>query len=382
MQFTIKRNVLCKHLEKVQSVVEKRNAIPILANVKLECNDNAIKLTTTDMDISVESDVQHEADDLTVQEAGNVTIPVQTFYNIMKKVGEDKEVVIERDNNAEVSQINIAIGTSKFTLPTLPVEEFPDFDTNSVDSKFSINSSILKVLLSKTEHAISQEEIRYYLNGVYLHVVENSDGKSLRAVATDGHRLAKVDTLLPEGAADIPGIIIPKKTVGELIKLLDDYVGEVSVSLSAQKIIFTIGNVTLVSKLIDGKFPDYTRVIPQNNDKNLEVVAKDLAKSVELVISVSSDKTRAIKFNILPSGVTLSTTSEVNGNATGVQEINAKYSANENISIGFDSKYVLDALQVVEGDTAKISLSDKSGAVIVEDASDKNSMYILMPMQV
>lgn len=375
MKIVIKKNNLLKTLNHVQSIVEKRNAIPILANVKLEAKDGKLTLTTTDMDISITDTAEAE-----VNEPYSTTVPVLTLYEIVKKIPEDADITLEpvKDNS---NQIIVKFASGKFTLPCLPADEFPNFELSNTTHNFKISSMAFKLLLTKTRHAISTEETRYYLNGIYIHQAESNGTQVLRAVATDGHRLAKAEIALPEGAAGMPGIIIPKKTVSELIKLLEDFNEDINISLSANKAVFEIGNSKLITKLIDGKFPDYSRVIPTQNDKQLEVSSKELAKSIELVISVSNDKTRAVKLDIEASKVVLSASSEMNGNASGSQILAANYNFDP-ISIGFNSKYVLDSLSAIEGDTVKFMLSNNNGAVIALDSADERSLYILMPMQV
>jgi DNA polymerase-3 subunit beta len=378
MKIVIPRDQLLATLNHLQSVVEKRNAIPILSNVKIEASaDGTVTMTTTDMDIAIIESLK-----AVVKEEGIITIPAITLYEIVRKIPNNEDISLSQDKKNNTS-VSISVNSSEFTLPALPHDEFPNFEVSKSTHEFEINSEVLKTLLSKTKHAISNEETRYYLNGIYLHPATNEDNVPvIRAVATDGHRLARAQSILPENAQDMPGIIIPKKTVNELIKLLEDFVGEVHISLSQQKITFDIGSSKLISKLIDGKFPDYERVIPKNNDKTLEIDRAVLARSIDLVISISNDKTRAVKFNIDPGKVTVTATSEVNGNSRGVQELPANYSSNEVINIGFNSRYVLDSLAAIEGDTVKMSLSNNLGAVIAQDSNESNCLYILMPMQI
>lgn len=377
MKFIVKKDDLLKTLNHVQSVVEKRNAVPILSNVKIEADkDNNLTLTTTDMDISI-----HDKMSAQVKQAGSVTVPAHTLFEIIRKVNENVDVELTKDKK-DNSNVDLKVGSSEFTIPCLPVEEFPNFEVSQSTHSFTIHSEVLKTLFSKTKHAISNEETRYYLNGVYLHPTTDEGTPMLRTVATDGHRLARAQTIQPEGCQDMPGIIVPKKTVGELVKLLEEYVGEVHVALSQNKITFIMGEITLSSKLIDGKFPDYDRVIPKNNDKTLEVSRDKLARAIDLVISITNDKTRAVRLNIQPSKILVNASSEMNGNAKGEQEISANYSSNENLSIGFNSRYVLDSLSAIEGDTVKLSLSNNLGAVVAQDAKEGNCLYILMPMQV
>ena len=377
MKISVKRDDILKALNHVQSVVERRNAIPILSNVKISSiNKSSINLTTTDLDISISDNCQAQ-----VEKEGAITIPVTALYDFARKAIDNVDITIESKDGSD--SVLITTSSSEFSLPSIPANEFPNFEAGEYSHKLTIHSEILKTLFSKTRHAVSNEETRYYLNGIYFHCATAEDGtKVLRAVATDGHRLARAETIEPEGCANMPNIIIPKKTVGEVIKILESYTGEVAISLSEKKITFTFGDTILSSKLIDGKFPDYERVIPRNNDKQLEVSRDTLARSIDLVTSISNDKTRAVKFNIEPSKIVISATSDINGSARGTQEIAANYNSNEPIIIGFNSKYVLDSLAAIDGNNVKVSLSNSLGAVIAQDANEASCMYILMPMQV
>jgi DNA polymerase-3 subunit beta len=378
MEFSAKRDDLSKTLGHVQSIVEKRAAIPVLANVKITANDdNTLELLATDMDICIE-------DRITAQVKNKLctTVPASTLYEIVRKISDNSDVKFIIESQTE-DLIKIQVGSSEFSLPTIKADEFPSFEDAANTLRFRMSSEILRVLLAKTRHAISNEETRYYLNGIYLHTTTSKDGSPvLRAVATDGHRLALAQTVQPDGAESMPGIIIPKKAVAEVIKILDGFVGEVDIALSSNKIIFYIGSSIITSKLIDGKFPDYERVIPKNNDKTLKVSKKDLNNAIDLVISVSNDRTKAVKFGVSSSKLVISATSEMNGNAKGEQEVNVEFDSHDSLNIGFNSRYVLDALSAIDGDTVIMSMSGNLGAVIARDTDDDNFNYILMPMQV
>ena len=378
MRVIVKSENLLKALSHVQSVVERRNAVPILSNVKIECtNDGILSLTTTDTDISIKDQIE-----ATILEEGSITVPAATLYDIVRKLGSGIEINIT-STGEDASTCEFKVNNSEFNLPCLPVADFPNFEINKPTHFFKIASEIFKSLFNKTKHAISVDETRYYLNGVYMHPTTNDDGASvLRVVATDSHRLARAQTILPAGCSEMPGVIIPKKTVGEVVKLLEDYVGEIEVGISQKKITFQIGATVLNSKLIEGKFPDYDRVIPKTNDKTMEVSRADLVRAIDLVISVSNDKTRAVRFNIEPSKMSVYASSEMNGNARGVQEINVVSSSLEPTTIGFNSRYVLESLAAIEGDTVKVSFSNSVSAVIAHDPQEASFIYILMPMQV
>lgn len=375
MQLHLERNSLLKALSKVQAIVERKHTIPILANVKIECEGDAITLAATDMDIAVRevlSIIGHPS-------SGAITVPVHTLHEIVRKLpdGSQIELLYEEDGN---SQIVIKGGFSRFTLPCLPAEEFPNFEISQAINQFDIDGNILQTLLNKTKHAISYEETRYYLTGTYLHIEKSENTAVLRAVATDTHRLAKAETMMPHGADNMPGIILPRKTSFELIRLLEGHNGDVNVQISANKATFVIGSTILTSKLVDGKFPDYNAVIPIGNDKMLEVSARELARAVDLVISVSADKTRAVRLNIEPGKLTISANSEANGNASGSEMLEINY-AGSPVNIGFNARYVLDALSTIEGVNVKFSIGDEGGAVIAQDADDSSCLHILMPMQ-
>lgn len=378
MKVIVKSENLLKALSHVQSVVERRNAVPILSNVKIECaDDGLLSLTTTDTDISIKDQIE-----ATIVESGSITVPAATLYDIVRKLGAGIEISIT-STGEDASTCEFKVNNSEFNLPCLPVIDFPNFEINKSTHVFKIASEIFKALFNKTRHAISIDETRYYLNGVYMHPTIVEDGSTvLRVVATDSHRLARAQTLLPAGCEEMPGVIIPKKTVGEVVKLLEDFVGELEVGISQKKITFHIGATILNSKLIEGKFPDYDRVIPKSNDKTLEVSRADLTRAIDLVISVSNDKTRAVRFNIEPSIMSVYASSEMNGNARGIQEIKVTSTSLEPTTIGFNSRYVMDALSAIEGDTVKISFSNSVSAIIAQDPQESSFIYILMPMQV
>jgi len=378
MEFSAKRDDLSKVLSHVQSIVEKRAAIPVLSNVKITANgDNSIELLATDMDICIEDRIQ-----AVVKNPICTTIPASTLYEIVRKISDNVDVNFIKQPGDKDS-IKIQVGSSEFSLPTIKPEEFPSFEDPANTMRFTMSSEILRGLFAKVRHAVSNEETRYYLNGVYLHAAVSEDGVPvLRAVATDGHRLALSQTTPPEGASDMPGIIIPKKTVAEVVKLLDSFVGEVDIALCDTKIFFYVGSSVITSKLIDGKFPDYERVIPKNNDKNLSVSKKEFTDAIDLVISVSNDKTKAVKFVINGEKLMISATSEMNGNARGAQDVAIEFDSSESLEIGFNSRYVLDALSAIDGEAVKMTFSGNLGAVTARDSEDNNFLYILMPMQV
>ena len=299
------------------------------------------------------------------------------FYEIVRKLPEGSQVVLEASSDRAV--LAIRAGRSRFTLQTLPESDFPDLAAGDMTHKFTLAAADLKRLIDKTQFAISTEETRYYLNGIYLHVAGSGKAQTLRAVATDGHRLAQTDLPVPAGAAGMPGIIVPRKTVTEVQRLIEDSEAEVTIELSSAKIRFTIGDVVLTSKLIDGTFPDYARVIPTGNDKELVVDKKDFEAAVDRVSTVSSERGRAVKLSLSGGKLILSVTNPDSGSAT--EEIEVEYDADP-IDIGFNSRYLLDIAAQLDGEVAVLRLADPGSPTLIEDKDAKGALYVLMPMRV
>lgn len=378
MKLVIERTALLKSLGHVQSVVEKRNTIPILANVLLDAADGRLALTATDMDLTVAETVPAD-----IQRDGAITAPAHTLHDIVRKLPDGAQVEIDGSppGEADTDRIRVSAGRSRFMLASLPREDFPTLGTDDLPTGLSLPASMLRSLIDRTRFAISTEETRYYLNGIYLHAVTDAAKPALRAVATDGHRLAKVEVALPDGAADMPGVIVPRKTVNELRRLLDDVEETVQVALSETKITFTFETIVLTSKLIDGTFPDYERVIPTGNDRIMQVDCREFSSAVDRVSTIiSTEKTRAIKLAMVDGQLTLSATNPDAGSAT--EELPVTYSADA-MEIGFNSKYLLDITGQIESGDAEFCMADAASPTIVRDlADDANALYVLMPMRV
>ncbi len=372
MKVTVERAELLKSLGHVHRVVERRNTIPILANVLIRAEKSKLSLKATDLDLEVIDAVAAE-----VAPGGSTTVPAHMFYEIVRKLPEGSQIVLEASGDRAV--LAIRAGRSRFTLQTLPESDFPDLAAGDMTHKFTLTAADLKRLIDKTQFAISTEETRYYLNGIYLHTAGTGKSAMLRAVATDGHRLAQVELPLPSGAAGMPGIIIPRKTVGEVQRLIEDSAAEVGIELSQGKIRFSIGDVVLTSKLIDGTFPDYARVIPVGNDKQLVVDKKDFEASVDRVSTVSSERGRAVKLSISNGKLLLSVTNPDSGSAT--EELEVEY-ASDPIDIGFNSRYLLDIAAQIEGEVAVLKLADPGSPTLIQDRDSAGALYVLMPMRV
>ena len=372
MRLLIEKSALLKALQHVTSVVERRNTIPILANVSLRAEGNALHFKATDLDIEVTESAPAE-----VVAPGSTTAPAHTLHDIVRKLPDGAQIELSRQGDD--GRMSLTAGPSRFLLACLPADDFPDLALSGMSHHFEMPAHDLARLIEKTRFAISTEETRYYLNGIYLHAVEAPEGWRLRAVATDGHRLARMDVELPEGGKGIPGVIVPRKTVSEIAKLIADHNETVAVDLSANKVRFTAGNVVLTSKLIDGTFPDYQRVIPQNNDKTLEVENAAFKQAVDRVSTLSSEKGRAVKLNIAGGKLVLSVNNPESGSAT--EELAAEYRG-QPMEIGFYARYLLDIAAQFDGDRAMFKLSDASAPTVIQDEKDIDALYVLMPMRV
>ncbi len=367
MKATIERAVLLKSLGHVQSVVERRNTIPILSNVLIEAReDGSLRLMATDLDLQVDETIPAN-----VSQPGAITVSAHTFFDIVRKLPEGSQVEL----SAAEGKMQVIAGRSRFNLSTLPRDDFPVIAEGELPTRFELPAATLREVIEKTRFAISSEETRYYLMGIFFHVVDDQ----MRAAATDGHRLARVTVARPDGADGMPDVIVPRKAVNELYRLLEELEGTVEISLSPTKIRFGLGSAILTSKLIDGTFPDYNRVIPTANDKLLKLDPKSFAQGVDRVSTIASEKTRAVKMAVDRDKVTLSVTSPENGVAT--EEVPADYGS-DGLEIGFNAKYLLDILGEIDGDTVEVHLADAAAPTLLRENDKSNALYVLMPMRV
>ena len=372
MRVVLERSNLLKSLNHVHRVVERRNTIPILSNVLLAADGASLELKATDLDLEIT-----EATPASVEQGGATTVPAHLLYEIVRKLPDGAEVMLRTDEDGNA--MSVISGRSSFRLQCLPQSDFPVLSAGSFPNIFRLDSTALKGLIEKTQFAISTEETRYYLNGIYLHALD-ADGKlKLRSVATDGHRLARAEVEAPAGSEGMPGIIIPRKTVTELQKLVDDPDVKVTTELSDTKIRFTIGSVVLTSKLIDGTFPDYQRVIPTGNDKKLVLDRQSFSSAVDRVSTISSERGRAVKMSIANGQLTLTVNNPDSGSAT--EELAADYDADA-LDIGFNAKYLLDVSAQLSGEQVEFMLADAGSPTLIRDTADQNTLYVLMPMRV
>jgi len=370
MKATIERATLLRSLAHVQSVVERRNTIPILSNVLLDASvEGGIRLMATDLDLQIVETVEAAVD-----QPGATTVSAHTLFDICRKLPEGSQVQLA----AAEGKMAINAGRARFNLQTLPRDDFPVIAEGELPTRFELPAATLRQIIDKTRFAISTEETRYYLNGIFFHVSDEAQ-PVLKAAATDGHRLARVTVARPEGAEGMPDVIVPRKCVGELRKLLEEVDGTVSVSLSATKIRFDLGTAILTSKLIDGTFPDYSRVIPTGNDKILKLDPKSFMEGVDRVSTIASEKTRAVKMALDRDKITLSVTSPENGTAS--EEVPGDYAA-QGFEIGFNARYLMDILHQIDGDLVEVHLADAAAPTLIRENDKAAALYVLMPMRV
>jgi DNA polymerase-3 subunit beta len=363
---------LLKAVGQAQSVVERRNTIPILANVLIEAEGDQVRFRATDLDIEVVDEAAAK-----IERAGATTVSAVTLHEIVRKLPDGSLVTLTDDGAS--GRLTVEAGRSNFSLATLPREDFPVMASSEYEANFVCPAPVLRRLFDKSKFAISTEETRYYLNGVYMHIADANGGQVLRCVATDGHRLARIDADMPAGAEGLPGVIVPRKTVGELRKLLDDDEAEIAVSVSETKIRFAAPGITLTSKVIDGTFPDYTRVIPTGNTRRLEVDAAEFAKAVDRVATVSSERSRAVKLSLDEDRLVLSVNAPDSGAAE--EELAVAY-GDEALEIGFNAKYLLEIASQVDRENAVFLFNSAGDPTLMREGNDESAVYVVMPMRV
>ena len=371
MQFIVKRDILLKSLNFVQGVVEKKNTLPILSNVLLQLKDNKLSIVATDLDIVFYDEIS----EVKILKEGSTTTSAAILYDILRKISSNSELNFDLKTE---NKLSLKSDNSDFNLLCLPIDNFPTFSDEFEGSEIALNNKRFLKLLNKTKIAISNDDTRHYLNGVFLHLTEAHGRNFLTGVATDSHRLSS-SSLEIENTDNFSSLILPRKTVFQLCSLLSDSLEQLSMQTSDNKIKFNLGNMKLISKVIDGKFPDYKKVVPNSNDKILTVSSKDFINSIERVASVSLDRKEGVKLLINKDNVQLSVNSANSGD--GNEKINAKFNA-DNLNISFNSKYLIDIASEVEDKNLKMNLKDSVSPVLIEDVSDKNSYYVIMPMKI
>ena len=371
MQFTIKRDALLKSLTLVQGIIEKKNTLPILSNVLLDAKNGKLTIVATDLDLVF----YDELNEIQISKEGATTTSATILYDILRKISVNSDIKFDLKSE---NKLNLITDNSDFNLLCLPIDNFPNFADDFEADEISFNKSKFLSLLNKTKISISNDDTRHYLNGIYLHVTESQKRTYLTGVATDSHRLSSSSIEIDNGKTFHP-IILPKKTVFQLCTLLLDINEKVLVQTSENKIKFKIGKTKLTSKVIDGKFPDYKKIVPTNNDKTLTVVSSDFIQAIERVITVSLDRKEGVKLNISKDNIKFSVNSTNSGE--GNEVVKSNFTGGEMI-VSFNSKYLTDIASEVEDKNLKVNLKDPISSVLIEDMSDKNSYYVVMPMKI
>jgi DNA polymerase III subunit beta len=369
MKFSVERDVMFSAMSRISRVVERKNTIPILANVVMTIDGDKLSLRATDLDLQLSETIAAKT-----TTGGSTTVPAHMTFDILKKLPNGSEVLFEHQDTS----LTVKCGRSRFKLNTLPTQDHPALEIGDMSTSFDLAAADLSSLIDRTQFAISTEETRYYLNGIYLHPVTEGNTKHLRAVATDGHRLAQTQIACPTAATAMAGVIVPRKTVGELKKLIEGSDGAITIDLSGQKIRVTSGDSVITSKLIDGTFPDYGRVIPQNNEKEMVIDKKDFEAAIDRVATVASDRSRAVKLSLSDGRLTMVVNNPDSGDAT--EELDIDY-AGDPIEIGFNSRYLLDITSQLEGERAIVKLHDPGSPALVQSEGDEGSIFVLMPMR-
>lgn len=372
MKVTLERTHLLRSLTHVHRVVERRNTIPILSNVLLKAEGGTLMLKATDLDLEI---VEHVP--AMVATPGATTVPAHVFYEIVRKLSDGAEVSLATTEDGMT--LELISGRSRFQLQMLPESDFPDITAGEFSHKYSAKAESFKRLIDRTQFAISTEETRYYLNGIYLHTIDEGAGEMLRAVATDGHRLALAEMAAPSGASGMPGIIVPRKAVSEIQKLLDDPEAEIAIEVSESKIRLSVNGVLLTSKLIDGTFPDYQRVIPKGNDIVLEADKDSFAEAVDRVSTISSERGRAVKMIIEQDKLELIVSNPDSGTASEELMVACE---TDRLEIGFNARYLLDIASQLQSENAVFRLADSNAPTLIEDKNGEATLYVLMPMRV
>jgi DNA polymerase-3 subunit beta len=377
MKLTIERAALLKALGHVQSVVERRNTIPILSNVLMSANDGRVAFSATDLDMEVADSTPAQVDG-----TGQITAPAHTLYEIVRKLPEGADVSLSF--TGEDPRLQVQAGRSRFNLPVLPAGDFPMMSSDGLSDPIGVDTNDLVRLIDKTRFAISTEETRYYLNGLYLHAVVEEGEAKLRAVATDGRRLALAEMPAPEGFSGAPGVIIPRKTINEARRLMDDAGETVTMGLSAQKVRFGFDHAAMTSKVIDGSFPPYERVIPRDNKRVIMLDNALFAAAVDRVATISTEQSRAVNLSIESGRMTLTVRTMDAGQA--VEELEIDYDG-EPFVVGFNARYLLDVTGQIGGDVAEFRFAEQAGGAtlmdptLVLDPTDAGVQYVLMPLR-
>ena len=369
MKFSVNQQDLQKSLNYCQGVIEKRSTLPILSNVLLEVSNANLTITATDLDLIF----IHKIPNVEIIEEGKTTSSSSIMYDIVRKFSSGSKINF---SNPSENKLHLESDKSVFNLNCINASEFPLTEENFNENEFSIKSKELLKLLNKCKFSVSNDETRHYLSGIFLHQTEVDEKTFLTAAATDSHRMS-ISKIRLQNKVQFEQIILPKKTIFQLCSLLEDYEGEVKISNIKSKIKFEINNSILISKLIDGKFPNYVQVVPKENQKKLEVDVKSFLNSVDRVASVSLDKKDGVKFSLSKNNLDLSVNNTNSGD--GKESLTVKF--DHELDISFNSRYLIDIASQLDGDNIEIYLKDTGSPALIRDPSDYDSIYVVMPMK-
>ncbi len=369
MKFSVNQKDLQNSLNYCQGVIEKRSTLAILSNVLLQAKESKLKIIATDLDLIFIQNLSN----IEIQEEGETTTSCSIMYDIVRKFNNEKKINF---NLSSENKINLESDNSSFNLNCLKASEFPITEENFNENEFLLNSKKLLKLLNKCKFSVSNDETRHYLSGIFLHMTDNEGKKFLTGVATDSHRMAISKTLISDEINFEP-IILPKKTIFQLCALLEDYEGDVKISNLKSKIKFEFNNIILMSKLIDGKFPNYFQVIPKDNQKKLEIDLKPFLTSVDRVASVSLDKKDGLRMNLANNSLKLSVNNSNSGD--GQESLNVKF--DHELDISFNPRYLIDVASNMDGNKIEIFLKESGSPALIKDPSDFDSIYVVMPMK-
>lgn len=365
MKLSTTRESLLRPLQAVIGVVERRQTMPVLANVLLVAKDGNLAITATDLEVELAA--SGPVDD--IKAAGEITVPGRKLLDICRALPDDAKVTLSLKGD----RLSVQSGRSRFVLATLPAAEFPLIDDPAMDREFTLGQADFSKLLDKTHFSMAQQDVRYYLNGLLL---ETGSGQ-LRAVATDGHRLALCDMGLPAATGAKTQVIVPRKGVLELQRLLDGD-ADVSIALSANHMRAVVGGIRFTSKLIDGRFPDYDRVIPKTEGNVLTADREDLRHALQRAAILSNEKYRGVRLEFGPDKIKIQANNPDQEEAE--EEVEVSYGG-ATMEIGFNVNYLLDAIGAVDETTVEIGLVDPNSSCVVRAPSDKDCLYVVMPMR-
>tara|TARA_Y100000590_G_scaffold441679_1_gene568753 strand:+ start:4513 stop:5628 length:1116 start_codon:yes stop_codon:yes gene_type:complete len=371
MEFTIDRDVFLKSLGHANGIIEKKTTLPILSNILIEAKESKVKITATDLDIIYFEEIIP----LDVKKEGSTTTSASILYDILRKLQTNAKVELTLQST---NKLKLVSGKSKFNLLCLSSDNFPLLKEESNQNSFEILPGKLLKLLNKTKISISSDETRHYLNGIFIHKTKLENKFFLCGVATDSHRLSS-SSIEIDANINVESIILPKKTIFQLIFLLEQSSKPIKISISKSKIKFEMDVGVLISKVIDGRFPDYNKVIPKNNDKILEIKLDEFKNSIERVTTVSADRKEGLKMQITKDSVQFSVNNPNSGE--GAESINAKFNS-DNLNISFNSRYLIDISSQIENEFITIYLKEAGSPVLIRDLSDKNSFHVVMPMKI